>query len=86
MYWFIVYLSTLCAGAYVLYLHPLTVTSYRSEESGGSDSEDGSVSRRKKKSSREKDKSKKAKKDKAGKGYKHVHVWVTGIYNNLYII
>lgn len=37
---------------------------YFRSDSGGSDSEDGSVSRRKKKTSRDKEKSKKSKKDK----------------------
>lgn len=52
-----------------------------SSDSGGSDSEDGSVSRRKKKLSRDKEKSRKAKKDKNKDDDKHSK----GIYTHMYM-
>ena len=75
---------------FILYVHTCVLRSVclgvvrRSDDSAGSDSEDG-VSRRKKKTSRDKDKLRKTKKDKSNKGskgiytmcmYVHVHVLV----------
>ena len=65
---------------FILYVHTCVLRSVcldvvrRSDDSAGSDSEDG-VSQRKKKTSRDKDKLRKTKKDKSNKGSKGIYTY-----------